>query len=55
MPEGLTFEQWFTLNGYAPEHHDMFATVWNAALDNAAIDIGQPFAGMMEKIRASPL
>jgi len=33
----------------------MFALVWDAALDNAAIDIGQPFAEMMEKIRANPL
>ncbi len=52
MKDGLTFDQWFALNRYAPEHREMFATVWNAALENAAIDIGEPFAGMMERIRA---
>ena len=31
--EGLTFEQWFALNRYEEQHRDMFAIVWNAALD----------------------
>lgn len=50
--DGLTFDQWFAARGYADEHRAILAETWNAALDNAKMEIDDHYAWCLDKLKA---
>lgn len=49
--DGKTFDQWFDAEGWDEQHRAMFALVWNAALDNAALDIDDEQHYWLERLK----
>lgn len=51
MEDGLTFSEWFLLNGCDEQHRDMFMIVWGAALDNAKKEIDEESSWALDRLR----
>lgn len=48
----VSFEQFFSEEGYAEEHRAVFAHIWNAALESAKNELDDEYHWLMDNIKA---